>query len=90
MERGALVRASDGDTIRPRLRIHHDAAFVAPLRARLSGPDVELRARLGAALVGGLLYALWVVEDEQLLAEGYDHIVARYGPLLQQLITPAD
>ena len=84
----ALVRASDGDTIRPRLRIHHDAAFVAPLRARLTGEDAELRARLGAALVGGLLYALWVVEDERLLAEGDDRIIARYGPLLQQLITP--
>ena len=84
----ALVRASDGDAIRPRLRIHHNNAFVAPLRARLSGADVELRARLGASLVGGLLYTLWVVEDEALQSAGSSEIVRVYGPLLQELITP--
>jgi len=37
-----------------------------------------------------LLYALWIVEDEALLAAGLVQIVDQYGPLLQQLITPAD
>ena len=47
-----------------------------------------LRARLAAALVGGLQYALWVVEDETLLATDRTEIVHRYGDLLQQLVTP--
>ena len=34
------------------------------------------------------MYALWVVGDERLLAEGQDVIIRRYGALLQQLITP--
>jgi len=58
------------------------------LRDRLSGPDAELRARLAAALVGGLLYSLWVVGDEELLATDHHELVTRYGGLLQTLITP--
>ena len=84
----ALLRASDGDEIGSHLREAHNAAFVAPLRARLLGDDAELRARLAAALVGGLLYSLWVVGDEQLLATDRTELVRRYGGLLQTLITP--
>ncbi|MFT4283271.1 MAG: TetR family transcriptional regulator [Protaetiibacter sp.] len=84
----ALIRASDSDGVAPRLREMHDAAFVAPLRSRLEGPDAELRSRLAAALVGGLLYSLWVVGDEQLLAADHAEVVRRYGALLQALITP--
>ena len=85
----ALLRASDSEGVAPRLREVHDTAFVAPLRSRLEGPDAELRARLAAALVGGLLYSLWVVGDEQLLAADHAELVRRYGALLQALITPA-
>ncbi|HEY4153733.1 MAG TPA: TetR family transcriptional regulator [Pseudolysinimonas sp.] len=85
----ALLRASDGSEIGSQLREAHNAAFVAPLRARLHGDDAELRARLAAALVGGLLYSLWVVGDEQLLATDHRDLVQRYGGLLQSLITPA-
>ena len=84
----ALVRASAGSGIGSRLRDIHETAFVGPLRRRLSGPDAELRARLAAALVGGLLYALWVVGDEHLAAAEPASIVRRYGALLQDLITP--
>lgn len=85
----ALLRASDSDGVVPHLRETHDAAFVAPLRSRLDGPDAELRARLAAALVGGLLYSLWVVGDEGLLAADHAELVRRYGALLQALLTPA-
>lgn len=85
----ALIRASDSDGVAPRLREVHDAAFVTPLRSRLDGADAELRARLAAALVGGLLYSLWVVGDEELLATDHTELVRRYGALLQTLITPA-
>lgn len=85
----ALVRASDGSGIGSRLKDMHETAFVGPLRRRLTGPDAALRARLAAALVGGLLYALWVVGDEDLAAADPDAVVQRYGALLQDLITPS-
>ncbi|PZQ87609.1 MAG: TetR family transcriptional regulator [Leifsonia xyli] len=84
----ALIRASDSEGVAPRLREVHDAAFVTPLLSRLEGPDAELRARLAAALVGGLLYSLWVVGDEALLATDRTELVRRYGTLLQGLVTP--
>lgn len=84
----ALLRASQSDGVAPRLREIHETAFVAPLLSRLEGPDAELRARLAAALVGGLLYALWVVGDERLLAADPAELAHRYGSLLQKLISP--
>jgi AcrR family transcriptional regulator len=84
----ALLRASDAGRIGTQLREVHDDLFVAPLRSRLEGDDAELRARLAAALVGGLLYSLWVVGDALLLATDHRELVRRYGALLQSLITP--
>lgn len=85
----ALLRASDNDGVGSQLREAHEKYFVGPLRDRLTGPDVELRARLAAALVGGMLYSLWVVGDEQLAAADHQELVRRYGALLQALVTPA-
>ena len=85
----ALMRAGHTGEINSRLREVHELGFIAPLRERLTGDDIELRARLAAALVGGLLYALWVVGDDELAAADPEHIVTRYGALLQSLITPA-
>jgi AcrR family transcriptional regulator len=84
----ALVRGSGEPGIAERLRDSHERLFVAPLRARLDGPDADERARLAAALVGGLLYAMWVVGDERLLAADHDDLALRYGALLQELLTP--
>lgn len=84
----ALLRASDGGRLGTQLREAHNDAFVEPLRSRLQGEDAELRARLAAALVGGLLYSLWVVGDEQLLTTDHHELVRRYGALLQSLVTP--
>ena len=84
----ALMRASDSGEIGSQLRAAHENAFVAPIKQRLQGDDAELRARLAAALVGGLLYSLWVVGDEHLLATDHHELVRRYGGLLQELITP--
>jgi AcrR family transcriptional regulator len=84
----ALLRGSNETAIADRLTDAHDRTFVGPLRARLQGPDADLRARLAAALVGGLLYSMWVVGDEVLLAADRADVVDRYGSLLQQLITP--
>jgi len=86
----ALVRGSSEPSIRKRLLAVHERTFVEPLLSRLSGPDAELRARLAASLVGGLLYSLWVVGDERLLATDHDQITERYGALLQSILTPED
>ena len=84
----ALVRGSAEATIAERLRRVHEETFVSALQARLSGDDAELRARLAGALLGGLLYALWVVGDEGLLAAPRESIVEHHGALLQSLLTP--
>lgn len=84
----ALVRGSGESLIEERLREVHETSFVAPLRARLSGPDADLRARIAGAVVGGLTYALWVVGDVHLLAADPADLAARYGALLQAVLTP--
>lgn len=84
----ALVQAGASDGVSSRLREAHEAQFVAPLQQRLDGPDAELRARLAASVVGGLLYSLWVVGDETLLATDHRELARRYGALLQSLLTP--
>lgn len=85
----ALVRASDGAELGSRLREFHEIDFVLPLRARLSGRDADLRARLAAALAGGLLYSLWIVGDEGLLGADPDEVIERYGAALQEILTPS-
>jgi len=84
----ALVRSSGEPQIRERLRDTHERLFVAPLRRRLSGPDADVRARMTAALAGGLLYALWVVGDEGLLRMDRTELTSRYGALFQGVLTP--
>ncbi|WP_433794463.1 TetR family transcriptional regulator [Actinoplanes sp. CA-252034] len=83
----ALVRGSNEAQIKVRLQAIHERTFVEPVRARLSGPDADVRARIAAALVGGLLYALWVVEDEGLVSADRGELIAHYGALLQQALT---
>ncbi|BAL86975.1 putative TetR-family transcriptional regulator [Actinoplanes missouriensis 431] len=83
----ALVRGSNEPQIRTRLQDIHEKMFVGPVRARLAGPDADIRARLAAAVVGGLLYVLWVVGDEALVAAEPRELVVRYGALLQQVLT---
>lgn len=86
----AIVRAGHTSRVGDRLREQHERDFVEPLVTRLTGPEVDLRARLAAALVGGLLYSLWVVGDEKLLAADHDDVVRRYGALLQLLVDGSD
>lgn len=83
-----LIRGSDAGRIGSALTAAHETNFVAPLVAALPGPDAELRARLVAAMVGGLMYALWIVEDETLARTDRAAVIARYAPALQTLITP--
>ena len=83
----ALLRGSGEAGIAEQLRGLHEERFVAPLRTRMTGPDADLRARMAAAMIGGLLHVLWVVGDERLIADRAG-FARRYGALLQQLLTP--
>jgi AcrR family transcriptional regulator len=82
----ALVRASDTGNVGTVMRVSHEEGFVAPLLEHLAGPNRETRARLVAAMIGGLMYSLWIAQDETLLAHSVDEIVATYAPALQLLI----
>lgn len=86
----ALVRASDGAGVSGLLRQVHEDDFVAPLRERLEGPEAEVRARLAAAMIGGLLYAFWLVGDETLLGHDREDVIARYGAALQAIVEPGN
>ncbi|WEK13006.1 MAG: TetR family transcriptional regulator [Candidatus Microbacterium phytovorans] len=83
-----LIRGSDAGRIGSALSAAHEENFVAPLVEVLRGPHAELRARLVAAMVGGLMYALWIVEDENLSRTDRADVIAHYAPALQRLITP--
>ena len=84
----ALIRASDAGEVSSALREAHEEGFVAPLAARLEREDAALRARLAAAMVGGLFYGLWIVGDDTLLATPHDELARRYGAALQSVLTP--
>jgi AcrR family transcriptional regulator len=60
--------------------------FVAPLAARLEGPDRELRAGLIAALLLGLLFGRSVVRLGVLADAEEERLIARVGPMVQRLI----
>ena len=84
----ALMRASDASDVAAALREAHEHAFVEPLREMLEGPDADLRARLVAAAIGGLLSALWLVGDEYLVTADHQTLITAYAGAIQQLITP--
>ncbi|MGW7264461.1 TetR/AcrR family transcriptional regulator [Streptomyces sp. NPDC054842] len=84
----ALVRGSNEPEIQRRLKLTHEKVLIEPLRGRLTGPDADIRSRLAASLAAGLLYSLWVARDETLLRTDRKELVARYGALLQHVLTP--
>lgn len=84
----ALVHGSNEPEIHKRLTDTHENVFIEPLRRRLSGPDADIRARLAASVAAGLLYSLWIARDETLLATDRATLVARYGALVQHVLTP--
>ncbi|MFG3166361.1 TetR family transcriptional regulator [Streptomyces sp. NPDC048200] len=85
----ALVHGSNEPEIHKRLTDTHENVLIEPLRRRLSGPDADIRARLAASVAAGLLYSLWIARDETLLATDRTTLVARYGALVQHVLTPA-
>ncbi|AQZ70160.1 hypothetical protein BKM31_05735 [[Actinomadura] parvosata subsp. kistnae] len=81
-----LTQVSDSEAVRARLREVFDEALIGPLRARLPHPDADLRARLAAAALRGLLYSIAIVEDDALTADGMPALIDRYAPAVQALL----
>ncbi|MCW2785990.1 MAG: putative TetR family transcriptional regulator [Marmoricola sp.] len=82
----ALVRASDSSLVRQRLVQAQQDMFVTPLAPNLTGPNPELRARLVAAQLSGLLDALAIFPDEAITAADRDVLIELYGAAIQVLI----
>lgn len=82
----ALLRASDSEHIQARLRRAMETNFIAPLAPRLRGPHAELRARLVAAQISGLLTSLAIVCDERIQQADRDVLIRTYGRAIQSLI----
>lgn len=81
-----LMGAVDRADVRSYLLESANRHLVAPLAARLSGRDAEVRARLVAAQVTGLMIDLWVVEDPGLAEAPMDVVISAYAPALQALL----
>lgn len=86
----ALVRASDSPSVRLRLAQSMEEQFVLPIAARLDGEDAELRARLFAAQVHGLMTVLWLIDDQALLRDDRAAVIARYSAALDVTLSADD
>jgi hypothetical protein len=84
----ALIRASDNPEVRDELRAAVRRLLVVPLRHRLEGDERSVRAQLVVTQITGLMNALWVTEDAEVLVESREAVIRLYGAAMQQLITP--
>ncbi|MET7403213.1 TetR family transcriptional regulator [Dactylosporangium sp. NPDC005572] len=85
-----IYRALLGAIERPDVRAYVETALekqlIEPLRDRLAGPDRDLRARLIAAQINGLLLHLAVAPDPVLTATPAPLLLDTYARALQALI----
>lgn len=84
----SMLRASDSDLVRERLVSAMEEMFIEPLAPRLVGPHPELRARLVAAQVAGLMDAVAILGDARVTEAPTAHLVAFYGHAVQSLVDP--
>jgi len=82
----AMVSASGNDGVRQRLIEVMDQVIIGPLAPRLQGTRTELRARLIAAQVAGLLDAVAVLGDEHISAATVEDLEEIYGDAIQAII----
>ena len=83
-----MMRASDRAVVREKLVEALEQLFITPLAPRLTGPEPQLRARLIAAQIGGLLDAMTMIEDPLLAEADQGSITRVYGAAIQLLIDP--
>lgn len=86
----AMLRATDSDLVRSRLISAMEEMFIEPLAPRLVGPDPELRARLVAASVSGLLDAVAILNDRLIVEASTERLVDLYGASIQTIIDGSD
>lgn len=84
----AMLRASDSDLVRQRLIAAMEEMFIEPLAPRLVGPHAELRARLVAAQISGLLDAVAILGDARISDASTEQLVGFYGRSIQTLVDP--
>ena len=82
----AMLRATDSDLVRSRLIAAMEEMFIEPLAPRLQGPHPELRARLVAAAISGLLDAVAILADRLILEASVEQLVDLYGRSIQALV----
>lgn len=82
----AMLRATDSDLVRTRLIDAMEQMFIVPLAPRLVGPEPELRARLVAAQVSGLLDAVAILADRRITEASPASLVRLYGASIQSLV----
>lgn len=82
----ALMRSTEMEEVRAYVIKSENDTIVAPLAARLSGPNARTRAGLVSAQISGLLNALWILEIPDLTSESADVIVRHYGRAIQSLV----
>lgn len=80
-----VLRASGSEAIRQRMGEMMRASF-SKLRDQLTGPDADLRTRLVAAHVTGLLVSL--AHSRHLSAQDHQRIVEIYGAAIQSTVAP--
>lgn len=77
-----LTLADDLDEVRAYRQESAERHIVGPLRERLTGEDRDLRARLVAAQLTGLL----TDQDPGLLGRPLEDVLSAYAPAMQRLI----
>lgn len=82
----AMLRASDSELVRSRLIAAMEEMFIEPLAPRLTGPHPELRARLVAAVISGLLDAVAILGDRLIMEASTEQLVDLYGASIQTLV----
>lgn len=82
----ALYKALDRSDVRDYLIASTEEHLIQPLVARLTGSGRELRARLVAAQISGLIIALWVIRRPDPDVTPLSLIYDQYAPAIQALI----
>jgi AcrR family transcriptional regulator len=82
----ALVQQSDRPDVHAYLEATLDRHITAPLAERLRGDDAQLRARLVAAQLVGLMQSLWVNRDSYLNEMPLARVLDAYAAPIQLLI----
>jgi hypothetical protein len=82
----AMIRASDYDRVRARLRETTGRVFVDRLARLLKGPDAPLRAQLIGAQLVGIIHNWASMVPDDISESDRTRIVQLYGGAVQQLV----